>query len=68
MLLGMTHRMGPKGQSAKRVTAVARLKAGGGMAYSDAFATATARARAATLLTGDPEILASGACRVEDLR
>jgi hypothetical protein len=45
----MTHRMGPKGQSAERVTAAAR------------------RARAATLLTGDPEILASGACRVEDL-
>ena len=52
----------------ERVIAAARLKAGAATAYADAFAIATASARGVTLLTGDPEILASGGCRVEDLR
>lgn len=39
------------------------------MAYADAFAVATAIARGATLLTGDPEILdGDPAWPVEDLR
>jgi len=40
-----------------RVLAAARIKAHYTVAYSDAFAIATAIAHGATLLTGDPEIL-----------
>lgn len=47
----------------------ARIKVAGGMSYADAFAAATAGARDAILLTGDPELLTSGTSwRVEDLR
>jgi predicted nucleic acid-binding protein len=40
-----------------RVLEAARIKARYAMAYTDAFAVATALAHHATLLTGDPEIL-----------
>ena len=47
----------------------ARLKASIPIALGDCFAIATARARNATLLTGDPEILDRDTqCPVEDLR
>jgi hypothetical protein len=47
----------------------ARLKANTPIALGDRFAIATARARNATLLTGDPEILdRDPPCRAEDLR
>jgi uncharacterized protein with PIN domain len=47
----------------------ARLKAALAIALGDCFAVATAAARTATLLTGDPEILrADVPCAVEDLR
>jgi uncharacterized protein with PIN domain len=47
----------------------ARLKASLPIALGDCFAIATARARNATLLTGDPEILERDLpCPVEDLR
>ncbi len=52
-----------------RVLEAAHLKAGYPLAYADAFAVATAIARGATLLTGDPEILdGDPAWPVEDLR
>ena len=55
--------------SEARVLEAAHLKAGYPMAYADAFAVATAIAHGATLLTGDPEILAGDpAWPVEDLR
>jgi predicted nucleic acid-binding protein len=55
--------------SETRVLEAAHLKAGYPMAYADAFAVATAIAHGATLLTGDPEILAGDpAWPVEDLR
>jgi hypothetical protein len=48
---------------------VARLKAGTPIALGDCFAIATACAREAALLTGDPEILnRQMPCPVEDLR
>jgi predicted nucleic acid-binding protein len=40
------------------VVAAARLKAGGGISYADAFCVATAERHHAPLYTGDPEILA----------
>jgi predicted nucleic acid-binding protein len=40
------------------VVAAARLKAGGGISYADAFCVATAQRHDAPLYTGDPEILA----------
>lgn len=47
----------------------ARLKASAPIALGDCFAIATACARKATLLTGDPEILGRDLpCPVEDLR
>lgn len=47
----------------------ARLKASLPVALGDCFAIATARARNATLFTGDPEILDRDLpCPVEDLR
>lgn len=47
----------------------ARLKASTPIALGDCFAIATARARNATLLTGNPEILDRDTpCPVEDLR
>ncbi len=36
----------------------ARIKAGGGLSYADAFCVATAQRHDAPLYTGDPEILA----------
>jgi predicted nucleic acid-binding protein len=39
------------------VAAAARLKAGGGISYADAFCVATAERHHAPLYTGDPEIL-----------
>ena len=55
--------------SESRVLEAARIKASYPMAYADAFAVATALARDATLLTGDPEIRdAGGPWRTEDLR
>ncbi len=40
------------------VVAAARLKAGGGVSYADAFCVATAQRHKVPLYTGDPEILA----------
>lgn len=52
-----------------RVLEAAHFKAGYAMGYAGAFAVATAIARGATLLTGDPEILGGDpAWPVEDLR
>lgn len=53
-----------------RMIEVARLKAVMPIALADCFAIATAVARKAALLTGDPEILDSTLlpCPVEDLR
>lgn len=52
-----------------RVLAAARIKAAHPIAFADCFAAATATARDATLLTGDPELLARDVgCRVEDVR
>lgn len=53
------------------IRAAARIKAGGGLSYSDAFCVATALGLEEQLWTGDPEIvgLAAGlACEVVDLR
>lgn len=55
--------------SEQRVLEAAALKADHRIAYADAFAAATAIAHTATLLTGDPELLADHApWRFEDLR
>jgi len=55
--------------SAERVLAAAHLKAAHPIAYADCFAAATAIARDATLLTGDPELLdRQVGCRMRDLR
>lgn len=53
-----------------RMVEVAQLKARHPMALGDCFAVATAAARGATLLTGDPEIIdaADLPCEVLDLR
>lgn len=52
----------------ERVLNAASIKAAHSVSYADAFALATAQAHDAVLLTGDPEILAAGVGRVEDLR
>lgn len=53
----------------ERVLAAARLKAAHPIAFADCFAAATAAARRATLLTGDPELLDRKlGCRTRDLR
>jgi predicted nucleic acid-binding protein len=53
----------------ERVLAAARLKAAHPIAFADCFAAATAAARDATLLTGDPELLDRKLrCRTRDLR
>ena len=52
------------------VEAAARIKAGGGLSYADAFCIATAWSIEAPIWTGDPEIVAQAAahsCRVVDL-
>lgn len=55
--------------SSERVLAAAHLKAAHPIAFADCFAAATAAARDATLLTGDPELLDRDlGCRVHDLR
>jgi predicted nucleic acid-binding protein len=55
--------------SEARVLEAARIKARYPMALADAFAVATAIAHRATLLTGDPEILAGDPTwPVDDLR
>lgn len=55
--------------SATRVLEAAAIKAEHPIAYADAFAVATAMAHGATLLTGDPEILAGPSeWPTEDLR
>lgn len=53
------------------VAAAAGLKAGGGLAYADAFCVATAQRLGAPVWTGDPEIIDNAEgfpCRVVDLR
>jgi PIN domain nuclease of toxin-antitoxin system len=53
------------------IRAAARVKAGGGLSYADAFCVATAQRLNAPLWTGDPEIVevADGVrCEVVDLR
>lgn len=53
----------------ERVLAAARLKTVHPIAFADCFAAATAAARGATLLTGDPELLERKVgCRTRDLR
>lgn len=53
----------------RRILEAARIKAEYPMAYADAFAAATAIAHAATLWTGDPELLLDDApWSHEDLR
>lgn len=55
--------------SAERVLAAAHVKAQHPIAFADCFAAATAAARDATLLTGDPELLERDVgCRTRDLR
>jgi len=54
---------------ATRVLQAATIKADHACGYADAFAAATALARHAPLLTGDPELLVAGASWAhEDLR
>lgn len=53
------------------VFSAARIKAGGGPSYADAFCIATAERLKAPLWTGDPEIITlaeSMRCEVVDLR
>lgn len=53
------------------VSAAARIKAGGGLSYADAFCVATAQRLGVPLWTGDPEIIDRAAdlsCEVVDLR
>lgn len=53
------------------VAAAARVKAGGGLSYADAFCIATAIRMGAPLWTGDPEIVGQAgelSCEVVDLR
>jgi predicted nucleic acid-binding protein len=53
----------------ERVLAAAHIKAANPIAFADCFAAASAAARDATLLTGDPELLDRDVgCRVRDLR
>lgn len=53
----------------ERVLAAAHVKAAHPIAFADCFAAATATARDATLLTGDPELLDRDVgCRTHDLR
>lgn len=55
--------------TAERVLAAAHITALHPIAFADCFAAATAAARDATLLTGDPELLERDVgCRVLDLR
>jgi predicted nucleic acid-binding protein len=55
--------------TAERVLAAAHIKAEHPIAFADCFAAATATARDATLLTGDPELLERDiGCRTRDLR
>jgi len=55
--------------TSERVLAAAHLKARHPIAFADCFAAATAAARDATLLTGDPELLDRDVgCRSRDLR
>jgi predicted nucleic acid-binding protein len=55
--------------TAERVLAAAHIKAEHPIAFADCFAAATAAARDATLLTGDPELLERNVgCRTLDLR
>jgi uncharacterized protein len=55
--------------SEDRVLDAGRIKADYPMSYADAFAAATAAAREAILLTGDPELLVEDATwQWEDLR
>lgn len=53
-----------------RMVSAAHLKANYSIALADCFAIATAKAHAATLLTGDPEIISAQnlPCQVEDIR
>ncbi len=52
-----------------RVLGAAHIKAAHPIAFADSFAAATAAARDAILLTGDPELLDRDlGCRVRDLR
>lgn len=53
------------------VTAAAKVKAGGGLSFADAFCIATAQRVDAPLWTGDPEIIERATefqCEVADLR
>ena len=53
------------------VAAAAKIKAGGGLSYADAFCIATAARLGAPLWTGDPEIIENAedrTCEVVDLR
>jgi predicted nucleic acid-binding protein len=55
--------------SADRVLAAAHINAAHPIAFADCFAAATAAARDATLLTGDPELIERDVgCRTRDLR
>ena len=53
------------------IRSAARIKAGGGLSYADAFCVATAQLLSAPLWTGDPEIVEVAdrvRCEVVDLR
>ncbi len=53
------------------VLAAAKIKAGGGLSYADAFCIATAERLSAALWTGDPEIIEKAMelqCNIKDLR
>jgi predicted nucleic acid-binding protein len=55
--------------TSERVLAAARIKATHPIAFADCFAAATAIARAATLFTGDPELLNRDVgCETRDVR
>jgi predicted nucleic acid-binding protein len=55
--------------TSERVLTAAHIKAAHPIAFADCFAAATAMARAATLFTGDPELLDRKiGCEMRDLR
>lgn len=66
---GLLQMLAPEEASSSVTMDAARIKAGGGLSYADAFAVATAERHRAPLYTGDPEIVALGrGVRVVDLR
>jgi predicted nucleic acid-binding protein len=69
-LAALKRELSPDLPGTARMTEAARLKARAPIALADCFAAVTAATHAATLLTGDPELieLRDPPCAIEDLR